>query len=124
LLLLPILLLLLLFCLQGVIGVLLSGPLDLAALPRVPLRPTHSRHSSYQDMGELAAAAAAAAAGGGLGSSPAAATAAMSAAGWWISTWVALVWVWKGITGQQQQQQQSVCGSAEHASACKELVAA
>lgn len=35
---------------QGVIGVLLNSSLDPAALPRVPVRPTHSRHNSYQDI--------------------------------------------------------------------------
>jgi hypothetical protein len=33
-----------------VISVLLSGSMDLASLPRVPLRPTHSRHNSHSDI--------------------------------------------------------------------------
>lgn len=34
---------------QAVIGVLLSGVGELGAPPLVPLRPTHSRHSSYAE---------------------------------------------------------------------------
>lgn len=41
---------------QGVIGVLLNGSLDLAALPRVPVKPTHSRHNSIQEFGDFASA--------------------------------------------------------------------
>ena len=30
---------------------LINGSLDLSALPRIPVRPTHSRHNSFSDMG-------------------------------------------------------------------------
>ncbi|WIA33951.1 hypothetical protein OEZ86_007046 [Tetradesmus obliquus] len=39
--------------LQGVIGVLLNGCMDLSALPRVPLRPTHSRHGSFHELPDV-----------------------------------------------------------------------
>lgn len=53
---------------QGVICVLLNGSLDLSVLPRIPVRPTHSRHNSFSDLG--AEVAASLAAGGGLLSAP------------------------------------------------------
>jgi hypothetical protein len=54
-----------------VISVLLNGCLDLSALPRVPVRPTHSRHSSCSDAGPelLLGTVLSGAAGGGAGSS-------------------------------------------------------
>lgn len=61
----PVLLLLLLY--QGVICVLLNGSLDLSSLPRIPVRPTHSRHNSFSDLGAEVAASQAAAAAGGVG---------------------------------------------------------
>jgi hypothetical protein len=43
----------LLCLLQGVIGVLLNGSMDLSAMPRVPLRPTHSRHGSFHELPDV-----------------------------------------------------------------------
>lgn len=42
--------------LQGVINCLLNGNVTIATIPRVPVRPTHSRHNSYTDMDMMSAA--------------------------------------------------------------------
>jgi hypothetical protein len=66
-------------CVQGVIGVLLNGCMDLSAMPRVPLRPTHSRHGSFHELPDVSCSSS----GGGAA---AAALAAVGAAAYQSSS--------------------------------------
>jgi hypothetical protein len=66
-------------CLQGVIGVLLNGSMDLSSMPRVPLRPTHSRHGSFHELPDVSCSSS----GGGAA---AAALAAVGAAAYQSSS--------------------------------------